>query len=397
MLRRIILTGLSTCLLALTFAVSQPAQAEAASASGDCPSWVNVKTGGKAKGPLVPNGLRLIEGESHPTASVIGGTDTYVQDAGGSWINVKTGGHASGSPVPNGLVLIEGETPPTARVVDGTDIYVLVPCPPSTAFQVGGVGFRSALLVADYAHISPSAGPNENSYGFSLGAITNPFSGDTGGTNPLKLDDNLDVADPIPAQGGGIIAPSLEVMAGYHRTDFAGTATTTWTAGGSLIWTVPAWRFGPAAGFQSNSTGGFDTQTWNYGGYAEWFVSPAVNLFAKGGGFSSNGGASDGFYFGGSGKYYATPDFALNAGFDYTRFTSFGGSNEEDYTVGGEYLFSETTPIALFGGYTYSQFSGSFHTNRVFVGLRFYVNGQGVSTLVNRQRTGEPPPHQFKF
>ncbi|MBU6472644.1 MAG: hypothetical protein KGQ94_08295, partial [Alphaproteobacteria bacterium] len=282
--------------------------------------------------------------------------------------------------------------PPPVRTPTYSGLHIN----PPPAFQVGSVNFRAALLTVDYANFSPSAGANENQYGFSTGILTNPFSGDTGGTNPLRLDDNITGANPLPAQGGGIAAPALELTAAYHHATSTGFNTDLWNTGGSLIWFAPQWRFGPAFGFQSSSSSGFSSHTWNYGGFAEWFACDSVTAFVKGGGFSGSG-TSDGFYLGGSGKWYATPDFAFNGGIDYTRWTSFGGSDEVDYTVGGEYLFSETTPVSLFAGYTRSDYSGSYHVDTVFVGLRLYVNGQGVSTLVDRQRTGLMGPHQFKF
>lgn len=268
--------------------------------------------------------------------------------------------------------------------------------PTLTAFNIGGIDFPAATFAVDYANFSPSAGANENQYGTAIGVLTNPFSGDTGGTNPLILNDNMTPVDVVPAQGGGIEAPLLEFDASYHHSSTTGSSSNNWTAGTALIWNQLGWRFGPVFGFQSSSTGSFSAQTYNYGAFAEWFAAPNVTVFAKGGGFSGDF-SNDGYYLGGLAKYYGSPDFALNGGIDYTHYTSFGGFDETDYSIGGEYLFSETTPISFFGGYTYSDYSYSYHVSQVFVGLRFYLNGAGVSTLLDRQRTGLLGPHQFKF
>ena len=242
----------------------------------------------------------------------------------------------------------------------------------------------SATIGVDYANYSPSSGSNESQYGLNGGILTAPLWGGS----VVK-----------PAQGGDlgdISAPGLDLDAGYHHSTSTGPDTNSWTVGTALVWTAPEWRFGPAVGFQSSSTGSFNSQNWNYGAFAEWFATDQITAFAKAGGFSGNW-SSNGFYIGGSGKYYAAPDFALNAGIDYTRWTSFGGSDELDYTIGGEYLFSETTPISLYGGYVRSDYTGNYSIDQFFVGLRFYLNGDGVNSLEDRQRGGNLGPHQFKF
>ncbi len=363
-------------LLVAAVGFGQPAHAQtAASSTGDCPYWIDELTGEHV--PTGPYGW-----------TPLGGHDPVTSPNGRHFVYVPC---PPPTPPPTPPAPPPPPTPPVR-----TATYSGLGINPPPAFQVGSANFRSALVTVDYANFSPSAGANENQYGFSTGILTNPFSGDTGGTNPMILNDNLSPADVFPAQGGGIAAPALELTAAYHHATSTGFNTDLWNTGGSLVWFAPQWRFGPAFGYQSSSTSGFSSHTWNYGGFAEWFACDSVTAFAKGGGFSGNG-TSDGFYLGGSGKWYATPDFAFNGGIDYTRWTSFGGSDELDYTIGGEYLFSETTPVSLFAGYTRSDYSGSYHVDTVFVGLRFYVNGEGVTALVDRQRTGEPAPHQFKF
>ncbi|MDE2133485.1 MAG: hypothetical protein KGJ49_02685 [Alphaproteobacteria bacterium] len=231
--------------------------------------------------------------------------------------------------------------------------------PPPSSYFGAPFGLSSGTLGVDYAHFNPSSGSDGNQYGLS-------------GSGLFALGDNF----------------GLNLDAGYHNVSRTGPNLSNWTASGALVWQRADWRLGPNFGFQSNSQGSFSSNTYNYGAYADYFASQSFTFSAKGGGFSSNPG-SDGYYLGGALKGYVNPDFAIDGAIDYTRFTSFGGSSETDFTIRSEWLISETTPLSIFGGYTYSGFSpGSFNVNTVFVGIKLYTNGNGATTLVDRQRTG---------
>jgi hypothetical protein len=84
---------------------------------------------------------------------------------------------------------------------------------------------------------------------------------------------------------------------------------------------------------------------------------------------------------------YLFPDFALTGGIGYTHLNRIGA--ETDLTVQGEYLLSQETPFAVFAGYTYSDLSdGGGSVSTFLVGLRFYFNTDGFSSLKERQRSG---------
>ena len=228
-------------------------------------------------------------------------------------------------------------------------------------FNVGNVRVSSATLTVDPAHFTPNVGAKGDQWGVA-------------GSGLFPIYDKL----------------GIDLNAGYHRvtTSGPGPGLNNWTAGASLVWQEPDWRFGPSFGFQSNSVGFLSTQTYNYGPYVDWFALPYLTLSTKGGGFSSTP-VLGGFYFSGGIKLYATPNFVYNSAIDYTRFTSFASSSETDFTISAEYLFSERTPISFFGGFTRNQFSpGNFRVNTVSFGLKLYLNGDGAATLVDRQRTG---------
>ena len=69
--------------------------------------------------------------------------------------------------------------------------------------------------------------------------------------------------------------------------------------------------------------------------------------------------------------------------------SAFFSGAETALSVQGEYLLSEETPIAVFAGYTYSDLSNAGgHVSTFLMGLRFYFNTDGFSSLTERQRSG---------
>ncbi|HEY3875128.1 MAG TPA: hypothetical protein VGM92_06600 [Candidatus Kapabacteria bacterium] len=243
---------------------------------------------------------------------------------------------------------------------------ILRPAP--TAFDAAGIDFSSALLRADYMNIAQSNIPSVSALGVMASVLTEP------------LNEGVD---------DGVFGPEFGLIAGYESSNFPGSGSN-WQAGGSAIWNRPSLRLGAALGIQSSVTSGTSGVTFNYGAFLEWLASNTLTLFAKLGEFS---GGSSGNYLGGNVLYYATPDFALNAS---VVSISFSGSYNFDLTLQGEYLFSETDPFAVEAGYTQSVYSG-FHIGQVFMGMKFFVNGDGISSLIDRERNGELPPQQLKF
>jgi len=214
----------------------------------------------------------------------------------------------------------------------------------------------SGTLSGDYANISASAGSSANSWGGN-------------GQGTFGLGSNW----------------SVELDAGYHNLSASGSSIDNWTVAGDAFWTGMSGRLGAQVGYGSTN-GGFGTlHATNYGVVGEWWANPNLTVSGKFGGFNATGG-TNGYYGGGAVTGYIHSNFALSGGIDYTHISHLG--NDTDYTVQGEWLVSQTTPISVFGGYTYSQISGFSHLNTWFVGLRLYCDGPGAGTLVDRQHQG---------
>jgi len=65
-------------------------------------------------------------------------------------------------------------------------------------------------------------------------------------------------------------------------------------------------------------------------------------------------------------------------------------TNENAWTAQMEWLVSDSRPVSVYGGYERSTFSGArgLAANIFFIGLHWYCNPAGTSTLESRQRTG---------
>ncbi|MBI3678353.1 MAG: hypothetical protein HY243_17215 [Proteobacteria bacterium] len=181
---------------------------------------------------------------------------------------------------------------------------------------------------------------------------------------------------------------AIGLDAGYHNFNGSGFNTNLWNVSGNAFYRAANGRIGAVLGYDSTDNGIFGSfHTTNYGGGGEWFASNMFTLAAKGGGFSGGFGLN-GYYAGGAVTVYAMPDLGFSASYDYTSFGH--GLHEDDWSVQGEWLVSEATPISVYGGYQGSTINlfGSTTANTWFVGLRLYTNGDGSMTLVDRQRNG---------
>jgi len=215
------------------------------------------------------------------------------------------------------------------------------------------------------------------------------FSGLLGGDYAhLSADHGFGDANVWGVTGSGVVnfgTPGLaaEGDAGYQN--FSGNGSSNlWNVDGSLFWRMPEGRIGGVIGYDSASNGGGHTT--NYGGFGEWFAGSSFTLGAKGGGFNASF-HSDGYYAGGNLTGYVIPDFALSGGIDYTHFNHF--TNETDWNLRAEYLLSERVPVSIWGGYTNSNLSnGGPDINAFLVGVNLYFNGNGGTSLVDRQRDG---------
>jgi hypothetical protein len=185
----------------------------------------------------------------------------------------------------------------------------------------------------------------------------------------------------------------VQVDGGYQGVSFSGSGSVDdWNVDGAFYWQGHQGRIGGTVGYNGFSGSGAGTfNVTNYGGFAEWYAAPMFTVGVKGGGASaSDGGFGSGTatYVGGEAVFYAFPNLALNGNVDYFSAGNAGG-NITSYGGTAEWLFSESVPVSVYGGYTYSDFSGGGgHLSTWTVGLKFYLNGNGASTLADRQRTG---------
>jgi hypothetical protein len=236
--------------------------------------------------------------------------------------------------------------------------------PPPKDYFGASAGLSSGTFGIDYAHLSPSQGDDADQWGFRASGLF-PFAHNFG----------------------------LDIDAGYHKVSSEFFDLDNWTAGASLVWQVDKFRLGPSFGFQSNSVNTFTMNTYNYGGFVDYFATPHLTLSAKTGGFSSDPGGN-GYYIGGQIKGYLTPNLALSGAIDHTHFNAFQGSDENDYGLDAEYLFWDDEdcwwpPTSFYVSYDHTTFSpGSFDIDTVGFGIKLYTDGNGATTLRDRQRTG---------
>ncbi len=220
-----------------------------------------------------------------------------------------------------------------------------------------GLTNASIVLSGDYANFDSNRRGNANSYGTS-GAVTIP----------------LDVYNS-----------HIELDGGYHHLSGNRKNLDQWNTAGSLYWTPGEGKLGATVGYHGFGSDGAGDVT-NYGAFAEWWANDHLTLAAKGGGFSGNR-VAEGYYAGGAATGYLQPDIGLTASVDHTHINRF--ANETDYTASGEWLVSEELPVSVYAGYTHSTYSDNLgHDNVVFAGLRIYIDGDGVTTLIDRHRSG---------
>ncbi len=183
------------------------------------------------------------------------------------------------------------------------------------------------------------------------------------------------------ALGAGIHA---QVNAGYNHVSQSGLHAYDWNVGGSPYWKGDMGRAGVIVNYTKVDIAGLGIHTTNFGGFGEYFANDMFTFGLKAGGY---GGTLSGAYFGAAMTGYVFPNFAVSGGINYTHLDNAGA--ETALSVQGEYLLSEETPIAVFAGYTYSDLSNAGgHVSTFLMGLRFYFNTDGFSSLTERQRSG---------
>jgi hypothetical protein len=178
---------------------------------------------------------------------------------------------------------------------------------------------------------------------------------------------------------------SAELHAGLH----SGGSAHDFDIGGAAIWNDPNNEFRLAAvGTYNHDIILVRANETTIGAGGEWYPLSWATLGAQGGGII---GTLEGEYGGGALKIYPLEDFSLAGNVLYTSVSKGGLKlNETDYRVGGEWLVSETFPLAITSNYTRVHFGGiaSASANVWSVGFKFYINEFGAGGLVQRDRTG---------
>jgi hypothetical protein len=181
-----------------------------------------------------------------------------------------------------------------------------------------------------------------------------------------------------------------EIDGSYHRLSSSGSDADLWSIGGSPFFDFGQGRLGASINYDHLSGSGFHGHITSYGGFGEFYFADVFTVAAKGGGLDASGavlgagGNGSGGYVSGAAMFYPIPDVNLTGAIDYA---SFSGGHITSYGISGEWLVSETTPIAVYGGYTHHDISGGFSADTWHIGLKIYTQGNGA-TLVDKQRNG---------
>jgi hypothetical protein len=218
------------------------------------------------------------------------------------------------------------------------------------------------------------------------GTLSGSYADDTngGGDNIWNVSGSL--TDTFAGNWGA------EVAGGYHNLD--SSSADIWNVGGSLFWASMQGRLAATVNYDDISVTGGDVHFTSYGVGGEWYAGPSFTVGVKGGGttvdISGFSGNTSGGYAGGMLKGYLMPNLALSGSVDYVGIS---GGHLTSETARVEWLFSQSTPVSIYGGYQHVDsgsggFLGSSNDDIFFVGLKLYMNGSGGGTLVDRQRNG---------
>jgi hypothetical protein len=156
-------------------------------------------------------------------------------------------------------------------------------------------------------------------------------------------------------------------------------------------------RIGASVGYTQLAPKNATVDATSYGVFGDWYGGDQFTVSARGGGISGTGHANGGSatisgadYVGGQVVGYIMPNLAATGTVDYVRVPLSGTSvTATSYRVGGEYLLSQSMPLAVSADYSYATvnvlgFSGS--DNTFSIGLKYYFGGNG--SLEDHQRSG---------
>jgi hypothetical protein len=166
----------------------------------------------------------------------------------------------------------------------------------------------------------------------------------------------------------------VEANGSYHNQ--SGGGGDDWAIGGNLFWAGSDVKVAGQVMYHDLGAANFT----NFGAGVTWFAGPSVNLSVRGGGYSGTG--TSGAYVGGDIDWYVMDNLSLSGRVDYIDI----GTGITTEAIQAEWLFSETTPVSLYGGYQHLDVAGG-NANVWFIGIKLYANAGG-GTLRDRQRNG---------
>jgi|GEM_PF-1002407 len=156
-------------------------------------------------------------------------------------------------------------------------------------------------------------------------------------------------------------------------------------------------RVGASVSYASLDATVITADATSYGAFADWYASDRYTLSVRGGAITGTGrvhgfsaSVSGGDYFGGQAIVYIQPNLDLSGTIDYVRLPILRTSVQTTvYSLAGEYLVSQTRPLAVTMGYSYATVSVlgfNAAANRFSIGLKYYFGGGG--SLEDHQRSG---------
>ena len=193
----------------------------------------------------------------------------------------------------------------------------------------------------------------------------------------------------INGEGAFGLGPNFgaQINGSYHNlSDDSDADADIFDIGGSVFWASQMARAGGTIGYKSIDFGsGFDLNATAYGGFGEYYFSDFFTLGAHAGGWSGEflGFDADGYYVGGRATGYIMPNFAISGTVDF-----FGDEGDATtWSIDAEWMFSEMTPISIYGGYRNTSADGAGDIDAFFIGVRFYAGGAPMP-LVGHHRNG---------
>ena len=218
-------------------------------------------------------------------------------------------------------------------------------------------------------------------------AAADPTATLSGGYTQLKASNLGGVKFDDWGVAGAVQAPvapnwNLQGDAAYDSLNGGGASGHSATVSGAAFWSGARGRLGATVGYNEFGIAGSIAHFTTYGAFGVLYAGDRVTLGLKGGGLSGSG--TNATYGGGEVIGYATPNVAISGTVDGVALSSVHFSS---YGLRGEVLPAPSTPVSLFGGYTY-QSIGPVHFNIYSVGLKVYFGGAKDASLVDRHRSG---------